>query len=373
MRSSDEDEGHWVDTGFGSRTIPTAQYVIDPGRARILTREEWSRYYSYATVTEVSADGRLELRTTRSPRGDDDYLFEVLRSRETGQVLSKSSSIAFRETAPASLMTRFVQEQERSAAERARIAALPSLDEVFARERDRLQPGDVLLKFGARPENVDDYITRGASRLYVLRFDDPGFGLYASAPGAKIGDDPRDYRRVRSYRVLEEFTAGYLATKADLLRWQPFGFRGGADKANRLLLRHVVHVLNELRRRHDFTALEYDQLRSWESVFYVANTVHPNEYRQYCPNCGSSVTYYPRYPKFICRACVALLVDEDGYGVSFGNVGIGGGVRGYRKVDGETVPFDPPGQLGRCYIGGRAFDAEEARFGGVVVQAVDVP
>ena len=57
VSTSDEDESNWEDTGFGSRTIPTKKYIIDPKIGDILSREKWSTQFSYTPKEVISDDG----------------------------------------------------------------------------------------------------------------------------------------------------------------------------------------------------------------------------------------------------------------------------------------------------------------------------
>ena len=87
---------------------------------------------------------------------------------------------------------------------------------------------------------------------------------------------------------------------------------------------------------------------------------------QLCPICGAAVRENPRYPKRLCEACAAKAVSADGRLLVFGNVAMSGGFSaGYADSD---EPYEG-GHV--CFVDGRQCWADEARFGGIVIQPGD--
>ena len=83
---------------------------------------------------------------------------------------------------------------------------------------------------------------------------------------------------------------------------------------------------------------------------------------QPCPICKAPQPEDLRYPNHLCEACVRRAVDERGRALAFGNTSLAGGfVATY--VDTGAVH-----EGHRCWVDGVACWADEARFGGVVVQ-----
>lgn len=85
-----------------------------------------------------------------------------------------------------------------------------------------------------------------------------------------------------------------------------------------------------------------------------------------CPICGVDLPANARYPRYVCRACAALTMDAAGRRVGFGNIDICGGCRGSYLDTGEAY------NEGECYVAGQRCSVEEGRFGGIVVQTLDV-
>lgn len=86
-----------------------------------------------------------------------------------------------------------------------------------------------------------------------------------------------------------------------------------------------------------------------------------------CPICkATGLRAMTRYPRYVCPDCRRRACAADGRLLSFSNIGLWGGfVARYADTD-EVYP-----EGGRCWIDGVACLADEARFGGIVVQVVD--
>ena len=85
---------------------------------------------------------------------------------------------------------------------------------------------------------------------------------------------------------------------------------------------------------------------------------------QKCPICGEAVNYSERYPRYLCRKCAGRVTDKDGRRVVFHNIDpMGHGCGGKYADTGELYPS------AICYADGHECWADEARFGGIVIQA----
>lgn len=82
-----------------------------------------------------------------------------------------------------------------------------------------------------------------------------------------------------------------------------------------------------------------------------------------CPICTAPTAVTERYPRSVCVACVLEAVDEEGHPVTFANVDMSGGFVA-RRSDGSAPPRPHV-----CVIRGVVCHADEARFGGIVVEA----
>ena len=103
------------------------------------------------------------------------------------------------------------------------------------------------------------------------------------------------------------------------------------------------------------------------------NTIHN------CPLCLDILTYYTaRYPKMICQKCSngdnGKILDSFGNEVSFSNIDISGGFASYHKIknnnnnnnDNENKIIQKEDHM--CWINSVQCYADEARFGGIVIQ-----
>jgi len=86
---------------------------------------------------------------------------------------------------------------------------------------------------------------------------------------------------------------------------------------------------------------------------------------QDCAICGAEVDPSARYPRYLCEECAARATAPDGRPLRFSNADLSGGYRAEYADTGE------PYCSHNCMIDGVACRADEARFGGIVIQRVD--
>lgn len=86
---------------------------------------------------------------------------------------------------------------------------------------------------------------------------------------------------------------------------------------------------------------------------------------QTCPVCGQKVEHNSRYPRYLCRVCANVATDKSGRLLEFGNTHFSGGFK---------ATYADTGRIRRshiCFIKGIRCWADEARFGGIVIQVID--
>ena len=90
-----------------------------------------------------------------------------------------------------------------------------------------------------------------------------------------------------------------------------------------------------------------------------------SEPTQECPICKCGVRYDGRYTRYVCNECQknSPPLTEDGEKIVFGNEGHWGGFLSVVNNQKTEVPIH------KCYINGIECYADEARFGGIVIQA----
>lgn len=86
-----------------------------------------------------------------------------------------------------------------------------------------------------------------------------------------------------------------------------------------------------------------------------------------CPLCGATMTFNPRYPRAVCFVCAGRACDAMGRALDFFNADFGGGFVAVYREGGEKYDSHD------CFIDGHACRADEARFGGVVVEMSEEP
>jgi hypothetical protein len=86
------------------------------------------------------------------------------------------------------------------------------------------------------------------------------------------------------------------------------------------------------------------------------------EQKQRCPVCSAEVSDSTRYPRYVCPICANKTRAADGRRVEFFNESLSGGFVGRYSDNSEA--YDNPG----CFLGDIRCYADEARFGGIVIQ-----
>ena len=85
---------------------------------------------------------------------------------------------------------------------------------------------------------------------------------------------------------------------------------------------------------------------------------------QQCPICSVEVPPNERYPRYVCMTCAGKAASADGRLLKFGNVDMSGGFVAHYADTGEEYPSH------ECFIGGVKCRADEAKFGGIVIEVV---
>jgi hypothetical protein len=85
---------------------------------------------------------------------------------------------------------------------------------------------------------------------------------------------------------------------------------------------------------------------------------------QHCPICMAAVRPYPRYPRYVCRKCAERVRSADGRPLEFFNRNASGGFVARYADNGK-----PYGNH-ECFIDGVRCYADEAKLGGIVIQAI---
>ena len=88
--------------------------------------------------------------------------------------------------------------------------------------------------------------------------------------------------------------------------------------------------------------------------------------KQLCPICLSAVSNFSRYPNYICSSCASKAKSKNGRLLSFSNESLSGGFTAQYSDNGEVYK---DGHI--CYIDNIKCIADEAKFGGIVIETFD--
>ena len=83
-----------------------------------------------------------------------------------------------------------------------------------------------------------------------------------------------------------------------------------------------------------------------------------------CPICKVDLEPIPRYPNYVCKICTSKATDEEGRKLKFSNIDMSGGYMA--KYSDTSEEYDSH----TCYINGFECHADEARFGGIVIEKI---
>jgi hypothetical protein len=360
---SDTDESKWVSTGYGSRIIPSRVYLIDLKTLSLLQPEEWKKYFNYDRVEIISEDKRYKLITQRifEPGHSDGYN-EELYDLISGTRVSRGSSVAFSKDKRENLLEehyRSIKEQEE---QKRHLEAKPTLEQFYLHQLASLKNQDAILCY------------YDSSHLFQLTYADQKFVL------SKSGVLPADHRAwesmkldfVKSYNHVSEFWDEFTVDEKWYLRFNYLNGVGRSSSKVLLLAKFIISFFNEVRKYHQFTRKEYDKINYWSNVVW-SEQYRITEIQQWCPNCFKEVHYQARYPKYICCDCASKnKYDDKGNLLEFSNASISGGLKiTYRDNHGKTIRDDDTQDYCECIIDGKVFFAQEAKFGGIVIQKKD--
>lgn len=87
-----------------------------------------------------------------------------------------------------------------------------------------------------------------------------------------------------------------------------------------------------------------------------------------CPICGREQPAVARYPDYLCRECAGRATDPGGHPLRFYNTSLSGGFVA-KYADTDDLAEESVTHI--VYIDGLRCRADEARFGGVVVQPAE--
>jgi protein-arginine kinase activator protein McsA len=86
--------------------------------------------------------------------------------------------------------------------------------------------------------------------------------------------------------------------------------------------------------------------------------------QHYCPICNKELDSNQRYPTYVCKSCAEKASDINGRELVFENTSVLGGYKAF-YADAKEQYEDHI-----CYINGIKCYADEARFGGIVIQTI---
>lgn len=352
------DESKWTDNDYNGRSIPTKDYKIDLKSLQILNCDEWRTYFNYNKKETISDDKKYKLITQRvfEPKRNSDGIKEELYDLKSDKLISSSDSIAFRENKRENLLEslyRSIQERE----EQKRILdAKPTLEEFYKKQLDELKDNeDILCYF----DNINTYKLTFSNFKFVLSEG-------GKLPSEYEGWKSMKFTTVKTYYNLDEFWQDFITDEKWFLK---FRVHKSISQRPLIFAKDIITYFNNLRKEHKFTFDEYDRINEWSNNVW-SDDYKRTEIKQWCSNCYKEVYYQGRYPKYICGECASKnKFDNEGNLLEFSNLGFSGGFKIiYKDAYGSILKEDDTQQFCDCIIDDKLFFAQEARFGGIIIQ-----
>lgn len=353
-----EDKSKWSNNGYNGWSIPTKEFKIDLGTLNILEFEGWKKYFDYNPTEFISVDRRYKLVTQRvfESNRNSDCIKEELYEIESGKLISSSESIAFRQEKRENLLESLYRSIREREEQKKIVDAKPNLTEFYLKELNSLKENEIVIGY------IDN------SCAYKLVFSSNTFILF------KCDKIPTEYGawktmkfvEIKVYSDIDEYWKDFIKNEKWFIHYK---INRGISERSLVLAKHIILYFNDLRREHKFTYNEYNQINEWQNCVW-SEEYKKTELKQWCANCYKIVHYQGRYPKYICGDCASKeILDKNGNLLTFSNLGFTGGFKIIRKDrDGKIIEEVDTEQFCECLIDGKEFFAQEARFGGIVIQ-----
>ncbi len=356
------DKSKWQHAPYDGSIVLTKQYIIDIDKMKILSEDEWKRYFSYEPYETFSDDGKLKMITQRlhEPVSNTDSISEEVIEVLSNDVVSESHGVAFTANKRESLLESIERREGEEVQRQKDTDAKLSLDAYFEQQLFRLKSGDLLLNFYSK-ENT-----------FSLIFINDVFNLKISKPLPKDHEKwiKIKYKNYKTFHSLNLFWEFIIQDDKWYQTYMPFEITGKNSKIS-VMAKFVIQSTNKIRLSQNFTFDEYETIGDWDG-FVWSDEFKPTEYKQLCFCCHVEVSFDPRYPKKICSACACKkVIDEHGHELYFSNIGIAGGLCVTYIEKAIEIKEDITQSKKLCYIKGKQYIATEARFGGIVIQKTD--
>jgi len=317
----------------GIVVIPTRYAVVDTALQKILTKKDREARFSYDTQEILHPDHNFKtvMIRTYDPKANSDNVESRLINLETGETLMSSQRTAFSSTPVKSIYESYLAHLEFRKKEEA-IRYGEYLDEWYEQDLAQLKDG-LLMQYSSHNENFE--LIRQNGRCFLYR-----------SPNSATPDNPGE-TLFQSFDSPGDFWAWFSQQPDWYLVFRP-------AHVDRIFAKDLICYLNELHKNRalEFNDGQHYRIYTWGSK--VSTEQNQYAYVQFCVRCGARVRYFPRYPRHICSDCCRLLTRRDGKPLDWLKVE----KRTKKSKDGKV----------RVYIGKEIYWAQEAWFGGVVVQ-----
>ena len=349
------DKNQWIDNKY-NYTIPTKEYKIDLETLEILDFERWKKFFNYERQEILSSDGTLKLIHQRSyeEERDSDGIKEDLYEIATNKVIASSDSIAFCERKRQNLLEDHYLRIKEFEDYKKRLDEKLTLEQFYQKYLEQVEPKKAILSY------------YNAQKTFKLEFDNNQFVLHEANEIPNFEYQKFNFVKTFSFNKLDDF---WLHLTSNENWYKEFSIYMELTKQPFVVSKFIYESFNKIRQSQNFTYSEYDKISNWQRAFW-SEEFKPSEIKQWCSNCGDATYYMGRYPKAICSKCYAKdKFSKDGALLEFYNLSLSGGLKiVYKNQEGTILKEDDTQIECLCIIDNKKFIAQEAKFGGIIIQ-----
>ena len=166
------------------------------------------------------------------------------------------------------------------------------MEQLYLKQIDQLKNNDVILYY------YDDL------NVFQLCYEDKKFILSRSGqlPSELRQWKAMQFELTKSYNNVDDFWSEFVTNEKWYVRFNFLNRYELLSSKVLVLAKHVISFFNDLRREHNFTYAEYNNINNWSNLVW-SEEYKPTELKQWCSNCFKEVYYQVRYPKCICGDC----------------------------------------------------------------------
>lgn len=345
------DKSKWIDNKY-NYTIPTKEYKIDLSTLEILDYDGWKKFFNYEKKEILSEDGKLKLISKRNYEEDrdSDGIQEELYEVDTNKLISSSDSIAFNDRKREDLLEDHYNRVKEFEDYKKRLDEKLTLNQFHEKKFENLTDAKPIISYY---DSLNTFKLDFKNNKFVFQKSPSNITKY-------------NFKKIKEFETLEEFWLYFTSNK----NWfKEYSLNRTLTQQPFLLSKFIFNTFNSIRQSQDFSYSDADKINNWQQLF-ISDEFKRTEIKQWCSHCETEISYSARYPKYICGNCYSKdKLSKKGELLELYNLSLSGGLKiVYKNQEGEILREDDTQLECLCLIDNKEFIAQEAKFGGIVMQ-----